>query len=133
MRGWRKLVVSGFEFWQPKLPLTWRFGVGCPESILMVVVSGCYKVFKNSVVVCRSFGVVLIEVLARCRAHTCSCCAPLQGSTRGPGQPGVFQEQDGQDLSHDIGYLKHIQGIVLMGSRELWHPPHILQTLRAQE
>lgn len=70
MRGWRKLVVSGFELWQPKLPLTWRFGVGCPESILMVVVSGCYKVFKNSVVVCRAFGVVLNEVLARCRCSS---------------------------------------------------------------
>lgn len=47
----------------------------------------------------------------------------------------LFQEQDGQDLSHDTGYLQHtlVQGIVLIGSRELWRPPHILQALIAQE
>lgn len=89
-------MVSGFEFWQPKLPVPWHFGVGCPESILMVVVSGCYKVFKNSVVVCRYFGVVLNEVLAYCRAHTCSCCAPLHRVPDAPKDQAVSLSRTGQ-------------------------------------
>ena len=89
-------MVSGFEFWQPKLPLPWRFGVGCPESILMVVVSGCYKVFKNSVVVCRSFGVVLNEALACCRTHTCSRCAPLHGVPDAPEDQAVSLSRTGR-------------------------------------
>ena len=89
-------MVSGFEFWQPKLPLPWRFVVGCPKSIFMVVVSGCYKVFKNSVVVCRSFGVVLNEVLAFCRAHTCSRCAPLQGVPDAPEDQAMSLSRTGR-------------------------------------
>ena len=89
-------MVSGFEFWQPKLPLPWCFVVGCPKSILMVVVSGCYKVFKNSVVVCQSFGVVLNEVLAFCRAHTCSRCAPLQGVPDAPEDQAMSLSRTGR-------------------------------------
>ena len=62
----------------------------------MVVVSGCYKVFKNSVVVCRSFGVVLNEVLAFCRAHTCSRCAPLHGVPDAPEDQAMSLSRTGR-------------------------------------
>ena len=90
---------DGGGWWSPAL------GSGSPSGpclgILewaapMVVVSGCYKVFKNSVVVCRFFRVVLNEVLAFCRAHTCSRCAPLHGVPDAPEDQAVSLSKAGR-------------------------------------
>lgn len=80
----------------PCLSLAGRFGVGCPESILMVVVSDYYKVFKRSVAPCQSFRVVWYEVLACCRAHTCSHCAPIQGVPDAPKAQAMSLSRTGQ-------------------------------------
>lgn len=122
-------AVSRFECCQPRLPLpslVGCFGVGCSKSILMVVASDYYKVFKRSVAhVCWSFRVVRCKVAGLLQG---TCATGYQMHLRPWPQPFKRTGRFCPWRCHDTGYFQHtwIQGIVWMGSRECWSPRTVL-------